>query len=112
MMSAVQNTQARTTPEDPTQRPLSPIDQTGRREMQGPGMDLSSLMGGIMMPPAPPMNTTPMPAVAEEVEDDNESISDIVSVSGRSTDGEVKEVKVTKGKGKRGRPSKKNDVTI
>lgn len=112
MMSAVQNTQARPNPEDPTQRPVSPVDQTGRREMQGPGMDLSSLMGGIMMPPAPPMNTTPMQAVPEEVEDDNESVSDIVSVSGRSTEGEVKEVKVSKGKGKRGRPSKKNDVTL
>lgn len=112
MMSAVQNTQARSNPVDPTQRPVSPVDQSGRREMRGPGMDLSSLMGGIMMPPAPPMNTKPMEAVPEDNEDETESVSDIVSVSGRSIDGEVKEVKVSKGKGKRGRPSKKNDVTL
>lgn len=112
MMSAVQNTQARSNPVDPTQRPVSPVDQSGRREMRGPGMDLSSLMGGIMMPPAPPMNTKPMEVVPEDNEDETESVSDIVSVSGRSIDGEVKEVKVSKGKGKRGRPSKKNDVTL
>ena len=114
MVSAVQNTQPRSSPDDPTNRPTTPTDDSGRREMKGPGMDLSSLMGGIMMPPAPPMNTTTKPLEVVQEIDETESISDIVSISGESTGGEVKEVKVTKGKGKgkRGRPSKKNEVTL
>jgi hypothetical protein len=120
MMSAVQNTQARQTMEDPTQRPVETVDANGRREMQGPGLDLSSLMGGIMMPPPPPMSTTQIPPqsspvldpVQEVVEDDNESMSDIVSISGESTGGEVKEVKVSGEKKKRrGRP-KKTEINI
>lgn len=124
MMSAVQNTQARPMSEDPTQRPVNhqeTVDSNGRREMQGPGLDLSSLMGGIMMPPPPPMNTTPQPApevaaslepVKETVEEDDlDSLSDIVSISGESTGGEVKEVKVTGGKKRRGRP-KKNEINM
>lgn len=111
MVSAVQNTQPRNSPDDPTNRPTASSDDSGRREMKGPGMDLSSLMGGIMMPPAPPMNTTKPLEIVQEI-DETDSISDIVSISGESTGGEVKEVKVTKGKGKRGRPSKKNEVTL
>jgi hypothetical protein len=111
MVSAVQNTQARSGPApDTTQRP---VDTSGSREMTGPNIDLSSLMNGIMMPPPPPMNTSTLPPVREEIEhDDTESLSDIVSISGESTGGEVREVKVSKGKGKRGRPSKKNEVTL
>jgi len=109
MMNAVKNTQQRAAgavPEDPTQRPASPVDiRTGRREMKGPGLDISSLMGGIMMPPMMPMNTR----VTEIIEEDNESVSDIVSISGESTGGEVREVKITKS-----RKSKKkiNEVTL
>jgi hypothetical protein len=106
MMSAVQNTQRRPEPEDPTARPTT---ASGRREMSGPGLDISSLMGGIMMPPLPPMNTKPM-----IIEEDTESLSDIVSVSGHSVDGDVKDVNLSKTKRGRGRPSKKktNEVSI
>jgi hypothetical protein len=107
MMSAVQNTARQ--PSGPPPEPV--IDpNTGRREMNGPGFDISSLMGGITMPPPPPMNTTPLQPVQEVDEDDD--LSDIVSVSGESTGGEVKEVNLKGGKGKgRGR-KKKNEVTI
>lgn len=106
MMSAVQNT-ARQPSSSPTEPVVNP--ETGRREMNGPGFDISSLMGGITMPPPPPMNTS-LPPVQEIEEDDD--LSDIVSVSGESTGGEVKEVNLKGGKGKgRGR-KKKNEVTI
>ncbi len=107
MMSAVQNTSRQ--PSGPPSEPV--IDpNTGRREMSGPGFDISSLMGGITMPPPPPMNTTQLQPVQEVEEDDD--LSDIVSVSGESTGGEVKEVNLKGGKGKgRGR-KKKNEVTI
>ena len=104
MMSAVQNTQRRPEPEDPSTRPT----QTGgRREMSGPGLDISSLMGGIMMPPLPPMNTKPL-----IIEDDTESLSDIVSVTGHSVDGDVKDVNLSKTKRGRGRPSKKKTTEV
>ena len=60
--------------------------------MQGPGLDISSLMGGIMMPPPPPMNTTQGSRMPDFEEDDD--LSDIISISGDSTGGEVKEVNV------------------
>lgn len=104
MMSAVQNTQRRPEPEDPTARPTQ---IGGRREMTGPGLDISSLMGGIMMPPLPPMNTKPM-----IIEDDTESLSDIVSVTGQSVDGDVKDVNLSKAKRGRGRPSKKKTTEV
>lgn len=108
MMNAVQNTARQ--PSGPPPEPVVNPD-TGRREMNGPGFDISSLMGGITMPPPPPMNTTPLQPVQEADEDDD--LSDIVSVSGESTGGEVKEVSLKGGKGKgRGRGRKKNEVTI
>src|SRR6056300_1142818 len=84
MMSVVQNT---------TRQPseAAPVGGTGQYEMQGPGIDISSLMGGVMMPPPPPMNTTVQLPVTEQDDDD---VSDIVSISGESTGGEVKEVNV------------------
>src|SRR5210317_2049894 len=104
MMSAVQNT---------TRAPsgsagAAPVGGTGQYEMQGPGIDISSLMGGIMMPPPPPMNTTPRMAV----EEDDDDISDIVSISGESTGGEVKEVNVDASKSKRGRKKKKTEINL
>lgn len=108
MMNAVQNTARQ--PSGPPPEPVVNPD-TGRREMNGPGFDISSLMGGITMPPPPPMNTTPLQPVQEADEDDD--LSDIVSVSGESTGGEVKEVNLKGGRGKgRGRGRKKNEVTI
>ena len=99
MMAAVQNT---------TRAPAAPVGGTGQYEMQGPGIDISSLMGGIMMPPPPPMNTTPIP-VSEQDDDD---VSDIVSISGESTGGEVKEVNVDGSKSKRGRKKKKTEINL
>jgi hypothetical protein len=121
MMQAVQNTQRNTGPrEDTTVRPMaSPTVRGGgdgtsaRREMQGPGLDISSLMGGIMMPPPPPMNTKPLPSVREEpVEvEEEDDMSDIVSVSGESF-GDLKEVKVSAAR-KRGRKKKgANEVSL
>ena len=107
MLSAVQNTQSKAQSGesmDPTERPAQ-VGPDGRREMRGPGVDLSSLMGGIMMPPPPPMNTT---TIQEEgIDDDNESVSDIISIDGGSTAGDVKEVKV-----RRGRKSKKTEINM
>ena len=61
MMSAVQNT----TRAPSGSADAAPVGGTGQYEMQGPGLDISSLMGGIMMPP-PPMNTTPQGHVQSE----------------------------------------------
>lgn len=104
MMSAVQNTaqnNAKATPPLPG----------GQRDMKGPGMDISSLMGGIMMPPIPPVNTSVMDEV--EIAQETESVSDIISISGQS-DTDVKDVNVSKPKGRRGRPRKKaeNEVNL
>jgi len=122
MMAAVQNTQRNNgAREDTTARPMaSPVMRGGgdgtsaRREMQGPGLDISSLMGGIMMPPPPPMNTKPLSSVREEpVEVDDDDMSDIVSVSGESFGGEFKEVKVVAARKRGGgRKKKTNEVSI
>jgi hypothetical protein len=114
MVNAVKNTQARATPEDPSQRPVT-TDSSGRHEMRGPGMDLSSLMGGIMMPPAAPMNTMMgerVPDFAPPIQEED-SMSDIISVSGESTGGELKNVNVSGAdKKRRGRKSKKNEINL
>jgi hypothetical protein len=121
MMNAVKTTQMRqqTSREDPTQRPMaSPLMRGGgdgtssRREMQGPGLDISSLMGGIMMPPPPPMNTKPqileiIPEAPEEGGEEDD-ISDIVSISGES---DTKDIKVTAAR-RRGRKKKSNEVSL
>src|SRR6056300_42865 len=86
----------------------------GPYEMQGPGIDISKLMGGIMMPPPPPMNTSPMTTTRqpEPVQEDDD-VSDIVSVSGESTGGEVKEVSVSAtSKPKRTRRKKKTEINL
>ena len=102
MMSAVQNTQPRTQQDDPTQRPVQASAETGGRyEMKGPGLDIGQLMGGIMMPPQMPMNTK----IESVEEEDVESVSDIVSVSGEST----RDVTVKPGRKKR---SAKKEVTL
>ena len=96
MVSAVQNTQPRSAGGGPP--PSVNVGSDGRREMQGPGMDISSLMNGIMMPPPPPVNSTPPPQIAQ---DDNESVSDIVSMAS-GVDSETRDVSLPR-KG-RGRP--------
>ena len=110
MMSAVQNTMA-----NGQQAPATPPGE--RHEMRGPGVDISSLMGGIMMPPGPPMNTsiTPPPKPQEYTpeipDDDDDDISDIIdeiAANDDSPEEEVKNVKVPSStKGKRGGSRKK-----
>src|SRR6056300_636479 len=104
MMSAVQNTAS--------QAPSQDTPSDGPYEMKGPGLDISSLMGGIMMPPPPPMNTKPLEAMREDppVFADDDNVSDIVSISGESTGGEVKEVNVTGSTKKRRK--KKTEINL
>jgi|UniRef100_A0A6C0JGT1 hypothetical protein len=105
MMSAVQNTtRAPSGPGD-----AAPVGGTGQYEMQGPGIDISSLMGGISMPPPPPMNTSMAKADSVDMDDD---VSDIISISGDSTGGEVKEVAVGGAKPKRVRRKKKTEINL
>ncbi len=104
MVEAVKNTQQKTQPSEP------PVNTGGRREMKGPGLDISSLMGGIMMPPAPPVSTTSMrPPVIEEELGIADDLSDIISVSGKS-DGDIREVHLS-GQPKK-RASKKKGITL
>ena len=113
MMSAVQNTAPKS-----QQQTSETVDANGRREMQGPGLDISSLMGNIMMPPQPSMSTTSIPPIMEtdDIEDD---VSDIAEADVENSknekddgDGEVREVKVTQTKSKRGGGKKKKSVEI
>ena len=130
MMSAVQNTSVPTKPTDPTNRP---VETGGRREMQGPSFDLSSLMGNVNMPPPPAMNTMPheapqyipqeeevgnmtmsdfqnMIAAEDESIDFDDDISDIVSIEGG---GEIREFNVsTKKKGGRKKKSNKKEISL
>jgi hypothetical protein len=45
-------------------------------------------------------------------EQDDDDVSDIVSISGESTGGEVKEVNVDGSKSKRGRKKKKTEINL
>src|SRR5210317_1688712 len=107
MMSAVQNTTR--SPQEPSVD--APVGGTGQYEMKGPGLDISSLMGGISMPPPPPMNTT-MGARPIEQEDEDEDVSDIISISGDSTGGELRQVNVDSSKPKRTRRKKKTEINL
>jgi len=111
MMSAVQNTVSK------SQQQQTP--ETGERhEMQGPGFDISSLMGNIMMPPQPPMNTTSIQAQTNvnDDDDDDDDVSDIAEAPAmgeeEGEDGDVREVKVTQTKGKRGRKKKSVEINL
>jgi hypothetical protein len=115
MMEAVQNTRpagsmSGASPGGPTQTSSGSESAPGaRREMKGPGFDIASLMGGIMMPPPPPVNSNALRAIEEESDD----VSDIVSVSGDSTGGEVREVRLGAGGAKAPKKrSKKNVATL
>jgi hypothetical protein len=110
MMSAVQNTVPK------SQQQTSNNGEP--HEMQGPGFDISSLMGNIMMPPTPPMNTTSIPAQEPVIVDDDEDddISDIAEApmlgDVEGGDGELREVKVTQTKAKRGRKKKTVEINL
>jgi len=114
MMSAVQNTVTRggNAPPPPMGGAPPPNDTGGRREMNGPGLDISSLMGGLSMPPVPPMNTTPQfteETIPEEFEDDD--LSDIISVTSSVT-GDVKKVKLTSKRGKKKGGKSKKEISL
>lgn len=79
-------------------------DQSGRREMKGPGIDISSILGGGF-PPMPQMTRPQAPPRAPSIDDD---LSDITSMPG--SDG-VKDVTVTSANRKR-RRAKKDAVEI
>jgi hypothetical protein len=112
MMSAVQNTV-------PKSQQGSEPSSDGKHEMQGPGFDISSLMGNIMMPPTPPMNTTSIPdqellTVDDDEDDDISDIADAPTpgdVEGGG-DGELREVKVTQTKAKRGKKKKSVEINL
>lgn len=113
MMSAVQNT----VPKSQQGASEPSVDENGRREMQGPGFDISSLMGNIMMPPQPPMNTTSINKPDDTEIDIEDDISDIAEPPTFDTgkeggDDEVREVKVTQTKSKKGGGKKKKTVEI
>lgn len=125
MMNAVKNTtqKSASSGSDPSNRPVSsPIIRGGgdgtssRREMQGPGLDISSLMGGIMMPPPPPLNTkAQILETVQEVEVGDDDISDIVSISGESFGGDTKDIKVSAAKRRGGggrKKAKSNEVSL
>ena len=107
IIQAVQNTKPRS--EEPPR-----VDATGRREMRGPAMDLSGLMGGIMMP-QPPQSTRqqvveiPQVPVPQTIEEDD--MSDIVSLSG-SYSGDLREVRVSAARPRGQRKPKGKTVTF
>jgi hypothetical protein len=80
----------------------------GPREMRGPGFDITSLLGGFQ-PPPPPVMRPPPPPPALSTTDAADDISDIVSVSDVTGDGDSKDISI--GKPKRGR-KKKNEVVL
>ena len=88
MVSAVQNAMPR--------QPPPPPSGGGSYEMRGPGIDISSLMGNIMMPPPPPMSSTFEAPLVQEEMDVADDISDIVNAEDidEGEDVEIKEVDV------------------
>ena len=102
MVDAVQRTQNEKQQGPPSAGGIS----AGRHEMRGPGLDLSSLMGGIIGPPPPVGTREPGPRDPPATQDED-AISDIVSVDFGS---DTKEVTV--GGGKKRRSSKKKEVTL
>jgi len=102
MVDAVQRTQSEKQQGPPSAGGIS----AGRHEMRGPGMDLSMLMGGIIGPPPAVGTREPGPREPPATQDED-AISDIVSVDFGS---DTKEVTV--GGGKKRRSSKKKEVTL
>ena len=102
MVDAVQRTQSE------AQQAPSPSAggvSAGRHEMRGPGLDLSTLMGGIIGPPPAIGTREPGPRDPPATQEED-AISDIVSVDLGS---DTKEVTVG---GTRKRKSKKKEVTL
>ena len=103
MVDAVQRTQTGAQQQAP---PSAGGISAGRHEMRGPGLDLSTLMGGIIGPPPAIGTREPGPRDPPATQDDD-AISDIVSVDFGS---DTKEVTVGGAKKRRG--SKKKEVTL
>ena len=92
MVSAVQGAMPRGQSASP-----APPPPGGSYEMQGPGFDISSLMGNVMMPPPPPMNTSAPVRVEPEPEAEDDDVSDIVAEDLEEREGiedDVKEVDI------------------
>lgn len=110
MVSAVQNAIPRTQAPAPS--------SSGGYEMRGPGIDISSLMGNIMMPPPPPMNSSVPSTRREPTPDIEDDISDIVTDDfgaddDDDEDGDVKEVNVQgKDKPKKRGRKKKTEINL
>ena len=101
MVDAVQRTQNDAQQQGP---PSAGGISAGRHEMRGPGLDLSTLMGGIIGPPPALGTREPGPRFPPATQDED-AISDIVSVDFGS---DTKEVNV----GAKKRKSKKKEVTL
>jgi hypothetical protein len=101
MVDAVQRTQNDAQKQGPPPGAVS----AGRHEMRGPGLDLSSLMGGIIGPPPAIGTREPGPRDPPATQDED-AISDIVSVDLGS---DTKEVSVG---GKKRASKKKKEVTL
>lgn len=86
-----------------------PPTQTGQREMRGPGIDLSQLLGGFGVPP--PINSR-QPAPKPPTIPEEDQISDIVSVSGSEGGGDTRDISIKNTGKKRRSSSKKNEVTL
>jgi hypothetical protein len=102
MVDAVQRTQSDAQQGPPSAGGIS----AGRHEMRGPGLDLSTLMGGIIGPPPAIGTREPGPRDPPATQDED-AISDIVSVDFGS---DTKEVTV--GGAKKRKSSKKKEVTL
>ncbi len=108
MVAAVQNA-------IPKNTAAPPPPSSGSYEMQGPGFDITSLMGNVMMPPPPPMNTSARVKPVQVEEEDDDDVSDIVAedLVERDMDEDVKEVDVQeKSEPKRRGRKKKTEINL
>jgi hypothetical protein len=103
MVDAVQRTQ--NDPQKQQGPPSAGGISAGRHEMRGPGLDLSTLMGGIIGPPPAVGTREPGPREPPATQDED-AVSDIVSVDFGS---DTKEVTVG---AKKRRASKKKEMTL
>jgi hypothetical protein len=92
-----------------TTAPPSSQPSNGVREMRGPGIDLSQLLGGFGVPP--PMNSR-QPAPKPPTIHEDDQISDIVSVSGSEGGPDTRDISIKNSGSKKRRSSKKNEVTL
>ena len=112
MVSAVQNAIPRGQSASP-----APSPSGSSYEMQGPGFDIGSLMGNVMMPPLPPMNTS-VPVAEPDVEAEDDDVSDIVAEDlmereNENIDDDVKEVDIQeKSAPKRRGRKKKTEINL